>query len=60
MRGIMQARQKPLEIIEVDENNLKTETVKFYKPQVKGEIKMISSENLDELINLLHKEAKVI
>jgi electron transfer flavoprotein beta subunit len=60
MRGIMQARQKPLEIIEVDENNLKTETVKFYKPQEKGEIKMISSENLDELINLLHKEAKVI
>ncbi len=60
MRGIMQARQKPLEVIEVDENNLKTETVKFYKPQEKGEIKMISSENLDELINLLHKEAKVI
>ena len=60
MRGIMQARQKPLEVVEVDENNLKTETVKFYKPKEKGEIKMISSENLDELINLLHNEAKVI
>ena len=56
----MQARQKPLEVVEVDENNLKTETIKFYKPKEKGEIKMISSENLDELINLLHNEAKVI
>ena len=46
--------------VEVDENSLKTETVKFYKPKEKGEIKMISSENLDELINLLHNEAKVI
>ena len=60
MRGIMQARQKPLNVIEVDENNINTETIKFYKPQEKGEIKMIDSDNLDELINLLHNEAKVI
>lgn len=56
----MQARQKPLDVIEVDENNINTETIKFYKPQEKGEIKMIDSDNLDELINLLHNEAKVI
>ena len=60
MRGIMQARQKPLDVIEVDENNINTETIKFYKPMEKGEIKMIDSDNLDELINLLHNEAKVI
>jgi electron transfer flavoprotein beta subunit len=60
MRGIMQARQKPLDVVEVDENNINTETIKFYKPQEKGEIKMIDSDNLDELINLLHNEAKVI
>ena len=60
MRGIMQARQKPLDVIEVDENNINTETIKFYKPQEKGEIKMIDPNNLDELINLLHNEAKVI
>ena len=41
-------------------NNINTETIKFYKPQEKGEIKMIDSDNLDELINLLHNEAKVI
>jgi len=60
MRGIMQARQKPLDVVEVDENNINTETIKFYKPQEKGEIKMIDPDNLDELINLLHNEAKVI
>ena len=60
MRGIMQARQKPLDVIEVNENILFTETIKFYKPEEKGEIKMIDSDNLDELINLLHNEAKVI
>ncbi|MEL0244118.1 MAG: electron transfer flavoprotein subunit beta/FixA family protein [Flavobacteriaceae bacterium] len=60
MRGIMQARQKPLDVIEVDENNINTETIKFYKPQEKGEIKMIDPDNLDELIKLLHNEAKVI
>jgi len=60
MRGIMQARQKPLDVIEVDENKINTETIKFYKPQEKGEIKMIDPDNLDELINLLHNEAKVI
>jgi len=60
MRGIMQARQKPLDVIEVNKNNLFTETIKFYKPEEKVEIKMIDSDNLDELINLLHNEAKVI
>ena len=60
MRGIMQARQKPLDVIEVNKNNLFTETIKFYKPEEKGEIKMIDSDNLDELINLLHYEAIVI
>ena len=60
MRGIMQARQKPLDVIEFNENNLFTETIKFYKPEEKGEIKMIDPDNLDELINLLHNEAKVI
>ena len=26
----MQARQKPLNVIEVDENNINTETIKFF------------------------------
>ena len=60
MRGIMQARQKPLDVIESDESEFKTETHKFYKPEDKKEIVMVDPGNLDKLIDLLHNEAKVI
>lgn len=60
MRGIMQSRQKPLEVIEPSETQTKTTTNKFYKPEDKSEIKMVDSNDLDTLIDLLHNEAKVI
>ena len=60
MRGIMQARQKPLEVIEPYDFNSNTETLKFQKPLPKQAVKLVDSENLDELINLLHNEAKVL
>lgn len=60
MRGIMQARQKPLNVVEPVDATKETSTVKFEKPEAKGAVKLISPDNLDELINLLHNEAKVI
>jgi len=60
MRGIMQARQKPFDVIAPDQSEFKTETHKFYKPEDKKEIKMVDPDNLDKLIDLLHNEAKVI
>jgi len=60
MRGIMMARQKKLNVIEPIEATKATQDTKFDKPAPKGPIKMIDPNNLDELINLLHKEAKVI
>ena len=60
MRGIMQARQKPFEIIEDNTEEIKTNTIRFTKPESNKEIKLISPDNLDELIDCLHKEAKVI
>ena len=60
MRGIMQARQKPLEIIETENDEIGTEIIKFYKPKEKEEIKMIDSENLDEIVEIFNKNAKVI
>lgn len=60
MRGIMQARKKPLNVIEPEESSAQTEAVKFEKPAPKGNVRMIDPENLDELIDLLHNEAKVI
>ena len=60
MRGIMQARQKPLDVIAPDQSEFKTKTHKFFKPEYKKEIKMVDPDNLDKLIDLLHNEAKVI
>lgn len=60
MRGIMQARKKPLNVVEASESNTTTKAVKFEKPAPKGEVKLVDPDNLDELIDLLHNEAKVI
>jgi electron transfer flavoprotein beta subunit len=60
MRGIMTARTKALTVLEAIEVNTTTKAVKFEKPAPKSAVKLISPDNLDELINLLHNEAKVI
>ena len=60
MRGIMTARTKVLTIIEPVGGDSKTATVKFEKPAPKSAVKLVSADNLDELISLLHNEAKVI
>lgn len=60
MRGIMTARTKPLTVKEAVEAENRTQAVKFEKPAPKSAVKLISADNLDELINLLHTEAKVI
>ncbi len=60
MRGIMQARKKPLNVVEADDASSLSEAVKFEKPAPKGDVKLVDAENLDELIDLLHNEAKVI
>lgn len=60
MRGIMMARQKPLTVVEPANIAAKTTSVSFEKPAAKGAIKLVSADNLEELVNLLHNEAKVI
>jgi len=60
MRGIMQARTKALTILEPVAANSNTKAVKFEKPAPKSAVKLISPDNLDELVSLLHNEAKVI
>lgn len=60
MRGIMQARKKPLNVVEPEEVKVLTEVSRFEKPAPKGAVKLIDPDNLDELVNLLHNEAKVI
>lgn len=60
MRGIMTARTKVLTILEPIQAENNTKAVKFEKPAPKSAVKLVSADNLDELINLLHNEAKVI
>ncbi|SFN54402.1 electron transfer flavoprotein beta subunit [Bizionia echini] len=60
MRGIMMARKKPLEVKEPVDASTETASVKFEKPAPKGSVKLIDADNVGELVNLLHNEAKVI
>ncbi|MCA0133351.1 electron transfer flavoprotein subunit beta/FixA family protein [Winogradskyella alexanderae] len=60
MRGIMMARKKPLTIVEPVDANVETKSTGFEKPAPKGAVKLVDAENIDELVNLLHNEAKVI
>ncbi|WP_298237498.1 electron transfer flavoprotein subunit beta/FixA family protein [uncultured Algibacter sp.] len=60
MRGIMMARKKPLTILEPIDTVAETTSVSFEKPAPKGAVKLVSPDNLDELVSLLHNEAKVI
>ncbi len=60
MRGIMTARTKPLSIVEPIAFDNTTATINFEKPAAKGAVKLVDANNLAELVNLLHTEAKVI
>tara|TARA_B110000261_G_scaffold152948_1_gene183025 strand:+ start:36 stop:782 length:747 start_codon:yes stop_codon:yes gene_type:complete len=60
MRGIMQARTKPLKVIEASTVEDFTTSISFEKPVEKGACKLVSADNVAELVNLLHNEAKVI
>jgi electron transfer flavoprotein beta subunit len=60
MRGIMQARSKPLEVIEATTTEDLTTSISFEKPAEKGACKLVDADNVAELVRLLHNEAKVI
>ena len=60
MRGIMAARTKPLTVVAPVAVDELTNFVAYAMPNVKSAVKMISPDNMDELVNLLHNEAKVI
>ena len=60
MRGIMMARKKPLTVVEPAAEASSTHSVSFEKPAPRGAVKLVEADNIDELINLLHNEAKAI
>lgn len=60
MRGIMMARSKALTVKEPVSSNNATMVKSFEKPAPKSAVKLIDADNIDQLIELLHNEAKVI
>jgi len=60
MRGIMAARTKPLNVVAPVAVDELTTIVSYDLPAQKTGVKMLDIEHMDELVRLLHEEAKVI
>ncbi len=60
MRGIMQARSKPLNIVNASGSASSQKIANFDAPTPKAACKMVDANNMEELVNLLQNEAKVI
>ena len=60
MKGIMGARTKPLKVVEPVAIDELTSIVSFELPPPKAGVKLIPADNPEELVRLLHEEAKVI
>ena len=60
MRGIMAARTKPLKVTEPTATDTLTSVVSFELPPAKAGVKLVSPDNVAELVRLLHEEAKAI
>jgi len=60
MRGIMMAKRKPLEVVAGSGASAKVEVKSYALPDDKGSVQLVDPDNMDELVRLLHEEAKVI
>lgn len=60
MRGIMAARTKPLKVVEPVAVEALTAVVSFELPPAKAGVKLVSPDTPEELVRLLHEEAKAI
>jgi len=60
MRGIMMAKRKPLNVVASSGAADVVKATKFSLPAAKSGVKMLEADQMDELVRLLHEEAKVI
>src|SRR5436190_15081969 len=60
MKGIMGARSKPLKVVEPVEAATLTFISSFDLPPAKAGVKLVSADHPEELVRLLHEEARVI
>lgn len=60
MRGIMAARTKPLKVAEPVAVEALTSVTSFGLPPAKAGVKLVPADQVEELVRLLHEEAKAI
>lgn len=60
MRGIMMARKKPLTVLDAAQAETTTKVQSYTLPEAKPPCKMIAEDAVQELVNLLQNEAKVL
>ena len=60
MRGIMAARTKPLKVVEPVAVEPLTTFQQFGLPPTKAGVKLVSADDVEELVRLLHEEARAI
>ncbi|GIV32940.1 MAG: electron transfer flavoprotein subunit alpha [Chitinophagales bacterium] len=60
MRGIMAARTKPLTVVPAVQVDTFTEIKNYELPPQRSSVKLISPDKVEELVELLHNEAKII
>ena len=60
MKGIMGARSKPLKVVEPVAADSLTTVSSFDLPPAKAGVKLVSPDHPEELVRLLHEEAKII
>ncbi len=60
MRGIMSARTKPLTIVEPVDVQTNLEVISYETPAPRGQVKLVPADDVAQLVELLHTEARVI
>ena len=60
MMGIMKAKSKPLVVVPPQPFTDNSVITKFDLPPAKSGVKMVAADDMEELVRLLHEEAKVI
>ena len=60
MRGIMMAKRKPFQVVAPNDTISSVSPMSYTLPPKKEGVKMIDPDDMDELVRLLHEEAKVI
>lgn len=60
MKGIMDAKKKPLEILQAVECESRIELVNYILPPAKTQVEMVAPEDIDRLVSIFRDELKLI